>query len=90
MAGLAIMLAERSFDSFFGGGQVLQDPGLLDQDGAARDRGHFSFHRAPQSHAGRDLPALRIVARRTVACLSLALWIGVALAGKGIAIFQPT
>jgi len=47
---------------------------------------HFTIHRrvtlaeppAPRSSAG------------LVAVVSLALWIGVALAGKGIAIFQPT
>jgi hypothetical protein len=47
---------------------------------------HFTIHRRvalaepPEPH-----PRARMVAS-----LSLALWVGVALAGKGIAIFQPT
>jgi hypothetical protein len=47
---------------------------------------HFTIHRRvtmaepPESH-----PSARMVAS-----LSLALWVSVALAGKGIAIFQPT
>jgi hypothetical protein len=47
---------------------------------------HFTVHRRvtlaepPASHRSAGI----------VACLSLGLWVGVALAGKGIAIFQPT
>jgi hypothetical protein len=43
---------------------------------------HFTIHRraTEEEHAQS----------RTIAILSLALWTGVALAGKGIAIFQPT
>ncbi len=47
----------------------------------------FSFHHSPESHAGGAAGAASRA--RMVAGLSLALWIGVALAGKGIAIFQP-
>jgi hypothetical protein len=43
---------------------------------------HFTIHRRA---IRADHPHARIVAS-----LSLALWIGVALAGKGIAIFQPS
>jgi hypothetical protein len=44
---------------------------------------HFTIHR----RVTLDPPELHPNARR-VACLSLALWFGVALAGKAIAIFQ--
>jgi hypothetical protein len=43
---------------------------------------HFTIHRTATRS---DHPHARMVAS-----LSLALWIGVALAGKGIAIFQPS
>lgn len=46
---------------------------------------HFTIH---QKVAGAEPPAARLAARCT-ACLSLALWFSVALAGKAIAIFQP-
>jgi hypothetical protein len=46
---------------------------------------HFTIHRGT---ARAEPPAPRPSAR-IVAGLSLALWFGVALAGKGIAIFQP-
>jgi hypothetical protein len=47
---------------------------------------HFSIHRKV---AQAEPPVPRARAER-VAWVSLALWFGVALAGKGIAIFQPS
>lgn len=46
---------------------------------------HFTIHRK----VTRAEPPVRRADARLVAGVSLALWIGVALAGKGIAIFQP-
>ncbi len=46
---------------------------------------HFTIHRRT-TRAQPPVPSPRA---RMVAGLSLALWFGVALAGKGIAIFQP-
>lgn len=47
---------------------------------------HFTLHR----RVTLADPAVSHLDARMVAGVSLALWIGVALAGKGIAIFQPT
>jgi hypothetical protein len=47
---------------------------------------HFTIHRRVTM---AEPPVARSSAR-VVASVSLALWVGVALAGKGIAIFQPT
>jgi hypothetical protein len=47
---------------------------------------HFTMHR----RVTLADPAVSHHDARMVAGVSLALWIGVALAGKGIAIFQPT
>lgn len=46
---------------------------------------HFAIH---NKVASQEPPATRFVAG-SVACISLGLWISVALAGKAIAIFQP-
>jgi len=47
---------------------------------------HFTIHR----RVILAEPSVPHPSARIVACLSLALWFGVALAGKGIAIFQAT
>ena len=63
---------ERAVDSIFGGRPVLQDPGLLGEDGVAGDRPGFSFHRSPTGRLWQSPPAPRH--RPVDSLLSLGLW----------------
>ncbi len=88
VAGLAIMLASGPLILFSEAVRCYKTPAFWIKMAllAIAVAFHFSVHRKV---ALAEPPAPRGTARM-VACLSLALWIGVALAGKGIAVFQPS
>jgi hypothetical protein len=87
VAGLAIMLASGPFILFSEAVRCYRTPAFWVKMAllAIAVTFHFTVHRGVTL---AEPPAPRRSARR-VAWVSLALWIGVALAGKGIAIFQP-
>jgi len=88
VAGLAIMLASGPLILFSEAVRCYKTPAFWIKMAllAIAVAFHFTVHRRVTL---AEPPAPRGTAR-VVAGLSLALWVGVALAGKGIAIFQPS
>jgi len=88
VAGLAIMLASGPLILFSEAVRCYKTPAFWIKMAllAIAVAFHFTVHRRVTL---AEPPAPRETAR-VVAGLSLALWVGVALAGKGIAIFQPS
>ncbi len=88
VAGLAIMLASGPLILFSEAVKCYRTPAFWIKMAllAIALAFHFTVHRKV---ALAEPPAPRASAR-VVAGVSLALWFGVALAGKGIAIFQPS
>ena len=88
LAGLAIMLASGPLILVSEAVRCYKTPAFWIKMALLAIAVDFLFHHSSQNGAGGAAGAAR--AQSWSPSLSLALWVGVALAGKAIAIFQPS